>query len=317
MRNQRRSPHQRRPILEPLEGRELLSRLADPVALSARLPAVKQSERKGIVPPTTRNPSLLLVDDDRSDPNDPQDPPNEEAVAGLATDSELGAARRPTSSLSSSWSARASPPLTVPGLLSHDAIATSELPAVSMASLPMPTISPLAVVEARPMEALSSGMLPSPVTPSLDFSVSRGAWGCPIVGAPDGRAAVSPSPGMPETREGDRSGEPPLRGDGPIAGVFPFDGSAIDRAVDRFFAHLEDLDAQQPATLGLVSTTLAVVAVAVALVVIRRRFRSRTRVGEGHGDGDGNGDGDDAPAGGSVFANGLPVWPGSWSVSPR
>jgi hypothetical protein len=149
----------------------------------------------------------------------------------------------------------------------------------------------------------SAFTLSSPVPKALPtIEVARGESG-PIEGPMNETSAVpDEAADAPATPEGGDPGErPPPRGAGLIANVLPFDRSALDRAVDQFFAHLEDLDVRQPATLIRVSSTLAVLAAAVALEVARMWYRSRN----------------DASARGNLLTCGFPEWPGSWPVSPR
>jgi hypothetical protein len=158
-----------------------------------------------------------------------------------------------------------------------------------------------AALEYRPLVA-SAFTLASPVPlahPTI--AVARGESG-PIEASMDETSAVpGDAADAPAAPEGDPGEGPPPRGAGLIANVLPFDRPALDRAVDRFFAHLEDLDVRQPATLIRVSSTLAVLAAAVALEVARRWYRSR----------------DDASVQGDLLTCGVPEWPGPWPVSPR
>jgi hypothetical protein len=192
---------------------------------------------------------------------------------------------------------------------------TPEDEAFAVPAIPVFSASLPGVVEDRLMLTFSSGtptptpmpLIPPPL-PSVE--VPRGASG-PLV-APEAAPESGRIAGVPEaeTPMGDRPEEPSPQGAGLIADVFPFDRFALDEAIDRFLARIEDLDPRQAATMERVSATLAILAAAVALEVVRRQFRYR------HDSEDGRGP-RVAAAGGDPLPLGLPGWPGPWSASPR
>jgi hypothetical protein len=342
MRQHARTLRRRRPLLDSLEGRELLSALYEPANVPPRHPAAAVISSGAGIPSNTQVSRISSSLNDRTDPDDPQDD-REEVKATRTADPESvassGSPRSPVAENDGSNDLQAVGTIGTGPIASrpdaeqepadetfveaailafvreHSAAGSAAPPHETSvaAAIPIFSASPPGNVEIRPMVTYSSG-IPTPlssITPTFpSVGVPRGGSGpeaAPEAESESGGVVVVPAA---EAQGGDGPEGASPQGAGLIAHIFPFGRFAPDEAIDRFLARIEDLAPRQGTTMERVSATLAVLAAAIALEVARRQYRRR------HDSEDGRGP-RVAAAWGSPSPPGFPGWPGPWSASPR
>ncbi len=271
MRKHKGLSHRRRPNLDALEDRCLLSGSQelpgrpDPPAVVARMVGTRDAAH----PEDNHLHPLTCPEDAFHDPHEPVaarawegEPRPECDVArfGSTPVANQGAPGRGVRSRDDSENPTVSLALTAPA------------PAVlSPVSRPVPNERP--VITATPIESAA---------PRSEEKRELTAKMSPEILAESNPAVRRATADPTDPPPGDCAEVPPLRGAGLIAELLPFDRASLEAAVDRFFDRFEDFDMERlgwedPAT--MIPPSVALMLAATALEVARRRLRRTSRGG--------------------------------------